>query len=104
MDNIPLAEEFAEQSTGAGAPTWRASQVLLNRQNRLATLDLLIQDTELNRPFPNIALFLFFVGKVGIKQFKIPPGLVKQVYIFCSSLSILVYHDLKGNGKKGTSS
>jgi nuclear pore complex protein Nup205 len=74
MEDITLAEEFAEhceQSTGAGAPRMDKAGSL-EQANRLAALDLLIQDMELNRPFPNIAHFLFFGGKVGDQTIQDP--------------------------------
>jgi nuclear pore complex protein Nup205 len=65
MGDVTLAEEFAEQATGAGAPSMDGESGSLEQASRLAALDLLIQDTELNRPFPNVAHFLLFGGKVG---------------------------------------
>jgi nuclear pore complex protein Nup205 len=75
MEDITLAEEFAEQSTGAGAPSMDSESGSLEQANRLAALDLLIQDTELNRPFPNIAHFLLFGGKVGDQTIQDPHAL-----------------------------
>ena len=73
MDDITLAEEFAEQATGAGAPSMDSESGSLEQANRLATLDFLIQDTELNRPFPNVAHFLvLFGGKVGDQTIQDP--------------------------------
>ena len=62
MDDITLAEEFAEQTTGAGAPSMDSKSGSLEQANRLAALDLLVWDTELDRPFPNVAHFLLFGG------------------------------------------
>ena len=75
MDDIILAEEFAEQTTGAGAPSMDSGSGSLEQANRLAALDLLIQDTEVNRPFPNIAHFLLFGGKVGDQTIQDPHAL-----------------------------
>ena len=75
MDDITLAEEFAEQTTGAGAPSMDSESGSLEQANRLAALDLLIQDTELNRPFPNVAHFLLFGGKVGDQTIQDPHAL-----------------------------
>ena len=74
MDDITLAEEFAEQTTGAGAPSMNSESGSLEQANRLAALDLLIQDTELNRPFPNVAHFLLF-GGVGDQTIQDPHAL-----------------------------
>ena len=73
----------------------------LEQANRLAALALLIQNTELNRPFPNIAQFLLFSSKLGIKQFKIltPSGLVKQVYILLELVSAGILR-LRGKRKE----
>ena len=75
MDDIILAEEFAEQTTGAGAPSTASGSGSLEQANRLAALDLLIQDTESNRPFPNIAHYLLFGGKVGDQTIQDPHAL-----------------------------
>ena len=75
MDDITSAEEFAEQTTGAGAPSMDSGSGSLEQANRLAALDLLIQDTESNRPFPNIAHFLLFGGKVGDQTIQDPHAL-----------------------------
>ena len=75
MDDVTLAEEFAEQTTGAGAPSMDSKLDSLEQANRLAALDLLIQDTELNRPFPNVAHFLLFGGKVGDQTIQDPHAL-----------------------------
>ena len=75
VDDVTLAEEFAEQTTGAGAPSMDSGSGSLEQANRLAALDLLIQDTELNRPFPNIGHFLLFGGKVGDQTIQDPHAL-----------------------------
>lgn len=53
---------WQRNATGAGAPSIDSDSGSLEQANRLAALDLLIQDTELNRPFPNVAHFLLFGG------------------------------------------
>ena len=75
MDDTTFAEEFSEQSTGAGVPSMDSKSGSLEQANRLAALDLLIQDTELHRPFPNIAQFLLFGGKVGDQTIQDPHAL-----------------------------
>jgi nuclear pore complex protein Nup205 len=47
MDNITLAKEFAEQSTGAGAPNLDSESISLEEEKCLAALDLQVQDTEI---------------------------------------------------------
>ncbi|KAF8878281.1 nucleoporin Nup186/Nup192/Nup205 [Gymnopilus junonius] len=64
-DNVQQAEVYAEETTGAGAPGIDEPLETLEQAIRLAALDLLIQDTDGNRPYPNIAHFLLFGGKAG---------------------------------------
>ena len=75
MDNITLAEEFAKQTTGAGAPSMDSKSGSLEQANCLAALDLLIQDMELHRSFPNVAHFLLFGGKIGDQTIQDPYAL-----------------------------
>ncbi|CAA7262620.1 unnamed protein product [Cyclocybe aegerita] len=63
MDDVAQAEEYAEQTTGAGSPVINATSDSLEQSTRLAALDLLVQDTDTNRPYPNVAHFLLFGGK-----------------------------------------
>lgn len=67
MDNVAQAEEDAERLTGAGSPAINTSTDSLEQAIRLAALNLLIQDTETKRSYPNIAHFLLFGGK-GTEQ------------------------------------
>lgn len=57
---VEEAEEYVSQNTGAGAATLDHTPEVLEQAIRLEALDLLIQDTESNRPYPNIAHFLLF--------------------------------------------
>ncbi|KAF8188670.1 nucleoporin Nup186/Nup192/Nup205 [Pholiota molesta] len=75
LDNVAQAEEFAEHATGAGAPEIDVSSESLEQAIRLAALDLLIQDTDMNRPYPNIGHFLLFGGKAGEQTIQDPHAL-----------------------------
>ena len=67
-DDIVQAEEYAEQITGAGASIVESSSESLEQAVRLAALDLVIQDTEGLRPYPNITHFLLFGGEQTIQD------------------------------------
>ncbi|KAJ7620549.1 nucleoporin Nup186/Nup192/Nup205 [Mycena polygramma] len=60
--DVLLAENVAEQSTGAGAPDGdeKANSPALQQAIRLAVLQLFIKNTEAGRPYPNIAHFFLF--------------------------------------------
>jgi nuclear pore complex protein Nup205 len=60
--DILLAENVAEQSTGAGAADGNdnANTAALQQAIRLAVLQLFIKNTEAGRPYPNIAHFFLF--------------------------------------------
>ncbi|KAF9477995.1 hypothetical protein BDN70DRAFT_880524 [Pholiota conissans] len=75
LENVARAEEFAEQATGAGAPDVDVISESLEQAIRLAALDLLIQDTAANRPYPNIAHFVLFGGKAGEQVIQDPHAL-----------------------------
>ncbi|KAG7087591.1 hypothetical protein E1B28_013544 [Marasmius oreades] len=59
-EDVSTAETIAEQGTGAGAPDISSPPVPLEQATRVAALDLLLQNTESNRPYPNFAHFLLF--------------------------------------------
>ncbi|KAH7924355.1 hypothetical protein BV22DRAFT_1035258 [Leucogyrophana mollusca] len=61
LDDVDAAETHADQSTGAGAPD-REAQEPYGQAIRLAILDLLIQNTDSGRSFPNVGHFLLFGG------------------------------------------
>ena len=75
MEDVAQAEEFIEQKTGAGAPDIDPSSESLEQAIRLSAIDFLIQDTEVNRPYPNIAHFLLFGGKPGDQTIQDPHAL-----------------------------
>lgn len=67
-NDVKEAEEYADQNTGAGAPTLDHISEVLEQAIRLAAIDLIIQDTESNRPYPNFAHFLLFGGTQTIQD------------------------------------
>ncbi|KAJ3509906.1 hypothetical protein NLJ89_g4967 [Agrocybe chaxingu] len=75
MDDVAQAEEYAEQTTGAGSPVIDAPSDSLEQSIRIAALELLIQDTDTNRPYPNIAHFLLFGGKGSDQTIQDPHAL-----------------------------
>ncbi|KAI0742693.1 nucleoporin Nup186/Nup192/Nup205 [Daedaleopsis nitida] len=75
VEDVEAAESTAEQTTGAGAPDIDESSDLLVQAIRLAILDLLIQNTHSDKPFPNIAHFLLFGGASADKQIQDPHAL-----------------------------
>lgn len=75
-ESVADAEENAVQTTGAGAPTINTSIGTLPQATRIAALDMLIQDTETTRPYPNISHFLLFGGhKLGEQTVQDPQAL-----------------------------
>ncbi|RDX43688.1 hypothetical protein OH76DRAFT_1188692 [Lentinus brumalis] len=74
-DDVEEAEITADQTTGAGAPDIDECSDLLTQAIRLAILDLFIQDTHPNRPYPNLAHFLLFGGASPDKQIQDPHAL-----------------------------
>lgn len=62
LEDVMQAETLVEQAAGAGAPELDESPPSLAQAIRLSALDLLIQETEPTRPYPNIAHFLLFGG------------------------------------------
>lgn len=75
MENILVAEATADRITGAGAPESGENAEPLEQAIRLAVLDLLIQNTEVGRPSPNIAHFLLFGGTSNGQQIQDPHAL-----------------------------
>lgn len=77
-ENVAQAEEYASRTTGAGAPAIDSSSESLEQAMRLAALDLLIQDTETSRAFPNIAHFLLFGDNANEQTIQDPHALGAQ--------------------------
>ena len=67
-DDVVQAEEYADQTTGAGASIMDHPVESLAQAIRLAALDLIIQDTESHRPYPNVSHFLLFGGHHTIQD------------------------------------
>ncbi len=104
-ENVAQAEEYASRMTGAGAPVVDSFSESLEQAMRLAALDLLIQDTETSRPYPNIAHFLSLGTMPISKQFRIPMHSAHSVRAYMSSSTSLtpVYRDSGGkSGREGT--
>ncbi|KAG0707241.1 nucleoporin Nup186/Nup192/Nup205 [Suillus ampliporus] len=74
FDDVDASETQAEQGTGAGAPD-REAQEPLDQAIRLAILELLIQNTRPNRPYPTIGHFLLFGGPENEHQIQDPHAL-----------------------------
>ncbi|KAF7421056.1 hypothetical protein PC9H_011576 [Pleurotus ostreatus] len=72
------AEEASEHYTGAGVPDSDAEIPSLAQAVRLAVLDLFIQNTQTNRPHPNIAHFLLFGSSSNQQQIQDPHALGAQ--------------------------
>ncbi len=64
---VELAETVAEESTGAGAPDIDEPSDALAQAIRLAVLDFFIQNTQPNKPYPNVA-YLFLFGKAAAED------------------------------------
>ncbi|PPQ70405.1 hypothetical protein CVT25_000888 [Psilocybe cyanescens] len=75
MDDVEESEAYADHATGAGALNIYPASESLEQAIRLAALNLLIQDTDVNRPYPNVAHFLLFGGKDGDQTIQDPHAL-----------------------------
>ncbi|KAG5650971.1 hypothetical protein H0H81_010360 [Sphagnurus paluster] len=74
LEDAAEAETLAEETTGAGAPDKDETQPL-GQAIRLSALDLLIQETEASRSYPNIAHFLLFGTAKQDQQIQDPHAL-----------------------------
>lgn len=75
LDDVWEAEANAEQVTGAGAPDPNEDPDQLAQAIRLAALEFLIQNTEQDRPYPNIAHYFLFGGVVKEHRIQDPHAL-----------------------------
>ncbi|CCM02106.1 uncharacterized protein FIBRA_04183 [Fibroporia radiculosa] len=75
LEEVELAENAAEQLTGAGAPDTDEPSPALLQSIRLAILDLFVQNTKPGKPYPNIAHFLLFGGAAAEDQIQDPHAL-----------------------------
>jgi len=73
LDDIWVAETFAEEVTGAGAPDPDENTQQLPQAIRLCALELLIRGTEQDRPYPNIAHYFLLGGTVKEQKIEDPP-------------------------------
>ncbi|KAI6135337.1 nucleoporin Nup186/Nup192/Nup205 [Pisolithus thermaeus] len=74
LDDVETAEAHAEQVTGAGAPD-KETQESLDQAIRSSALNLLVQNTLPDHPYPNIAHFLLFGGSEDGYQIQDPHAL-----------------------------
>ncbi|KAI9057540.1 hypothetical protein FKP32DRAFT_1598103 [Trametes sanguinea] len=101
-EDVEEAETTAEQLTGAGAPSIEEQSDLLTQAIRLAILDMFIQNTDTNKPFPNVAHFLLLGGASPDKQIQDPHALGAQRSCVHSLLDLLNFGvpRLKGKGSR----
>ena len=67
VSDVEEARQVAEMSTGAGAPDKEASADAIGQATKLAVLDFFVQNTQPDRPYPNIAHLLLF-GKASVRD------------------------------------
>ncbi|KAJ3544602.1 hypothetical protein NM688_g5723 [Phlebia brevispora] len=72
---VGLAESIADESTGAGAPDLDESSDALTQAIRVAVLDFFIQNTQPDRPYPNVAHLLLFGKAAAENQIQDPAAL-----------------------------
>ncbi|TFY64741.1 hypothetical protein EVJ58_g2418 [Rhodofomes roseus] len=101
LDDVDAAETFAEQSTGAGAPTVDEPSDALLQAIRIAVLDLLIHNAHQNKAYPNIAHWLLFGGSAA-NQIQDPHALGARRSCVHSILDLLNsgVPRLKGRGRE----
>ncbi|KAG6856850.1 hypothetical protein H0H87_012908 [Tephrocybe sp. NHM501043] len=74
FEDVVSAEALVDETTGAGAPELD-EQPDLAQAIRLSALDLLIQETEHSRPYPNVSHFLLFGSAKSGQQIQDPNAL-----------------------------
>ncbi|KAL0579383.1 hypothetical protein V5O48_002608 [Marasmius crinis-equi] len=100
-EDVSEAETTAEQVTGAGAPDISSPPVPLEQATRVAALDLLLQNTDSNRPYPNFAHFLLFGSSQSNQGIQDPHALGSRracIHVILDLLNVGV-PKLKGKGK-----
>ncbi|KAG6865339.1 hypothetical protein C0991_003376 [Blastosporella zonata] len=100
VEDVASAEALVEETTGAGAPDLDELPDL-SQAIRLAALDLLIQETNLSRPYPNISHFLLFGAAKSEQQIQDPHALGARrtsIHVLLDLLNAGVPR-LKGNAK-----
>ncbi|KAF9445985.1 hypothetical protein P691DRAFT_777187 [Macrolepiota fuliginosa MF-IS2] len=75
LDDVWEADTYAEQVTGAGAPDPNEDPEPLAQAIRLSALEFLIQNTEQDHPYPNIAHYFLFGGAVKEQRIQDPHAL-----------------------------
>ncbi|TFK69765.1 hypothetical protein BDN72DRAFT_959281 [Pluteus cervinus] len=98
-EDVRDAEALAEQTTGAGAPDINGSN--LSQAIKVAALDLLVQDTDPGRPYPNVSHFLLFGSSKSGYHIQDPLALGARrtsVHVIIHLVSIGISR-LKGKGK-----
>ncbi|KAG6890211.1 hypothetical protein C0995_010222 [Termitomyces sp. Mi166 len=100
-EDVASAETAVDENTGAGAPDIDKLPDL-TQAIRLATLDLLIQETGSDRPYPNISHFLLFGTVKSEQQIQDPHALGARrtsIHVLLELLNAGVPR-LKGKGKR----
>ncbi|KAF5345807.1 hypothetical protein D9756_010889 [Leucocoprinus leucothites] len=75
LDDVWEAETYASEVTGAGAPDPDDDPDRLAQAIRMSALEFLIQGTEQDRPYPNIAHYFLFGGTVKEQRIQDPHAL-----------------------------
>ncbi|KAF7759783.1 hypothetical protein Agabi119p4_11478 [Agaricus bisporus var. burnettii] len=75
VDDVWEAAAYAEQVMGAGAPDPDEDRGSLSQAIRLSALEFLIENTEQDRPYPNIAHYFLFGGAVKEQRIQDPHAL-----------------------------
>ncbi|KAJ8075003.1 hypothetical protein PM082_019330 [Marasmius tenuissimus] len=100
-EDVAEAETAAEQVTGAGAPDISNPPVPLEQATRVAALELLLQNTDTNRPYPNFAHFLLFGSTQSNQGIQDPHALGSRracIHVILDLLNVAV-PKLKGKAK-----
>ncbi|KXN92702.1 hypothetical protein AN958_06980 [Leucoagaricus sp. SymC.cos] len=103
LDNVWEAETYAERVTGAGSPDPNEDPDQLAQATRMSALEFLIQNTEQDRPYPNIAHYFLFGGAVKEQRIQDPHALGSRYTTFHVILRLLNagIPRLKGKSKEG---
>lgn len=104
LDDVWEADTYAEQVTGAGAPDPDEDPDPLAQAIRLSALEFLIQNTEQDRPYPNIAHYFLFGGAVKEQRIQDPHALGGHHTTLHALLRLLNagIPRLKGKDKEGS--
>ncbi|KAJ8091309.1 hypothetical protein PM082_015027 [Marasmius tenuissimus] len=100
-EDVAEAETIAEQVTGAGASDISNPPVPLEQATRVAALELLVENTDTNRPYPNFAHFLLFGSTQSSQGIQDPHALGSRracIHVILDLLNVAV-PKLKGKAK-----